>query len=751
MNQTSTRMEIGSSDEQIAVIQNILSSNMYSRPDVAAVREYLANGLDATRAAGLDPAEHPVHIRLPRADNGWTLEVADEGTGMDEETLLETFTLFGGSGKRGNSSATGELGIGAKAGFAVSDQITVTTTKDGTTHVLVISSGTDGLKTKQLAASVDTGRPNGTRIEMKIRPDRRHPDHWAAAGLAAVAWVPDSHFTITPSLMGYQVGYAEEQNLEPGTTRNLYDHRSERAPSMKETMLVYLGEGLWYPLSGKGRHVVMNHIAYEIPDSWRTDYRGPLYIEAPNKSLQVSPNRESLTNTPQNQAWVKGQISRARELFELLLNRLLDQWFQTLATDPQAEHHTLIEMVYGWGLPFYEPKPLFTEDDAHAMIRTRENGDPYYSSAYFSNRKLTPLPTRYGLAVVEDCVDLDNSEVKRATLAWVRRDQHEIAQRIGVSDLAGLETRPRKYGGRYPDSTEYGLIVLFAPGGAPGWSARDPRVSRISAEEVLQIAQEEKDARAKERAEKLKSGNIQTGILSREMTFYSQQTPIRTLTGTELSEDQELMEKLRSKKAVFLLTEANFKKLYNYNPVPFLFTSPSVRSVIVHPQAQRYARRLEDQGVQTIVLNGASNQAVNTIHELETKVICEAMGVPEYKISTQGVPYLITLLCLEEAVGPYPQLDTPALNQLARAREVLDTSAPATSYMNPVLALDNEVMLALQADPATFEVIHTLTFNGTHMLPQIRATALGGKPLLTDEQARSLRTLHERVGQALSA
>ncbi len=101
-----------------------LLTDLYTNPRESAIREYVANAMDANRQAGSD---EPVSVMWFEGD----LFITDSAGGMDGETALELLSGYGSTTKVGDSRSAGEFGIGAKAGLAISESIGVYTRKDG--------------------------------------------------------------------------------------------------------------------------------------------------------------------------------------------------------------------------------------------------------------------------------------------------------------------------------------------------------------------------------------------------------------------------------------------------------------------------------------------------------------------------------------------------------------------------------------------------------------------------------------------
>lgn len=110
-----------------AHILDILRNKLYSDKIGAVVREYSTNALDAQVEAG--KGHLPIEISLPSRLNP-VFSVKDNGIGLDEEEIRNTYVMYGASTKRDSNSFVGQLGLGCKAAFAYSDVFNIVSTKD---------------------------------------------------------------------------------------------------------------------------------------------------------------------------------------------------------------------------------------------------------------------------------------------------------------------------------------------------------------------------------------------------------------------------------------------------------------------------------------------------------------------------------------------------------------------------------------------------------------------------------------------
>ena len=150
-----------------------ISVNLYSEPRLAAVREYVANAVDAVREGG---STAPVTITTPTLLEP-NLVITDQGTGMSMAQVEAAFLAFAASTKRNTNDLIGGLGVGAKSAWALSESFLIDTVKDGR-RTLVHASRS--LTHRVLLAGEPTNLPNGTTISIPVEVEG-HIQSWAQA------------------------------------------------------------------------------------------------------------------------------------------------------------------------------------------------------------------------------------------------------------------------------------------------------------------------------------------------------------------------------------------------------------------------------------------------------------------------------------------------------------------------------------------------------------------------------------------
>ena len=142
-------------------------SNLYSNPLGAVVREISTNCSDSHKAAGIP--EKPFDIILPgRFDSGHFIKYRDYGTGMDYQTIISVFTMFGQSTKTNSNIETGCLGLGSKSPLAITDSYTVTNIKDGIKTMYSISKDANRKPVLNIFDTQETTEENGLLVTVPL-------------------------------------------------------------------------------------------------------------------------------------------------------------------------------------------------------------------------------------------------------------------------------------------------------------------------------------------------------------------------------------------------------------------------------------------------------------------------------------------------------------------------------------------------------------------------------------------------------
>lgn len=152
---------VGMSIDQgaLAHIMSVLT-DLYSDPEMAVIREYSTNALDAHVEAGLD---RPIEVTTPTPLAPF-FRVRDYGLGLNADDIRDIYSLYGASTKRESDDVVGMLGLGCKSALTYTDQFTLTGIKDGVCTQVSVSRDEDGGGSMTIVAQHKTDEPSGVEI-----------------------------------------------------------------------------------------------------------------------------------------------------------------------------------------------------------------------------------------------------------------------------------------------------------------------------------------------------------------------------------------------------------------------------------------------------------------------------------------------------------------------------------------------------------------------------------------------------------
>jgi hypothetical protein len=161
------RIGMSIDESSLSHIMSVLT-DLYSDPEMAVIREYSTNALDAHVDAG---ETRPIEVTLPTPLSPF-FKVRDYGAGLSAEDIRDTFSRYGTSTKRESNDVVGMLGLGCKSALTYADQFTLTATKDGRTVQVLVSRDEDGAGSMTVVSDSPAGdAPSGVEI---IVPAKRH-------------------------------------------------------------------------------------------------------------------------------------------------------------------------------------------------------------------------------------------------------------------------------------------------------------------------------------------------------------------------------------------------------------------------------------------------------------------------------------------------------------------------------------------------------------------------------------------------
>lgn len=255
-------------------------TNLYRDPQMAVIREYFTNGVDAHIEAK-NPA--PVEVTLPTWDDP-VYTVKDQGVGMSEWDIQNIYSEYGASTKRDSNDQNGAFGLGCKSAFTITNQFTVISVKNSMKTVTLFSRSPAGSYESNVITKVETDEPNGTTVKIPVKEDLTlfNQKAWEFFGFAAP-------------------GTALVNGKEPTTAFKDGRRITDEATGLD----IYLK-----PKSEGQSFILMGTVPYELTSAelttalQRMDYtasrafvRMVKYFTVPIGSVDLTPNREGLMFT----------------------------------------------------------------------------------------------------------------------------------------------------------------------------------------------------------------------------------------------------------------------------------------------------------------------------------------------------------------------------------------------------------------------------------------------------------------------
>lgn len=286
------KRQVGMSKAGMAHIMHLLT-NLYNDRELAVIREYYTNGLDAHTMVG---NTNPVLITLPTWDKP-NYVVQDGGVGMSEDTLFEVYGEYGESTGRESDDIVGGFGMGSKSAYTIATQFTVISVKDGWKTTALFSKQAFGAYDVDIISSIETTDSNGTMVSIPIKSNLNMFNDKAKQFFS---------FSEPGSVLvnGKEPDYALAA--------------AERLINPKDPdMLIYVR-----PKTSGDSYVIMGNVPYvlsysEVKNSLsrlkvnmsETFIRMPKFFRIPIGSVDLSPNREGIQMTDRSNDLIDSYMS----------------------------------------------------------------------------------------------------------------------------------------------------------------------------------------------------------------------------------------------------------------------------------------------------------------------------------------------------------------------------------------------------------------------------------------------------------
>lgn len=311
-----------------------LLTNLYQNPELAVIREYYTNALDAHVAAG---QTKPVEVTLPSWDSP-NYVVKDCGIGMSRDDIKNIYAKYGKSTKRKTNDQVGAFGLGCKSALTITQQFTVVTVKDGWRTTVLITKSENGVADVNVVNHSETTEESGTTVKIPVsgntyafNQEARNFFKFSAPGLVLVdGFAPESAYT----------GMTEVE--------------SPNDPELKAYLKVMTGYGR------VDSYLIMGNVPYVIAESEITES-----LKRLGKSANTADYSRIVKYFPVNIGDVELTPSREGLLFNDKTNAVIDKYMTFLMEDIEQiakdEADTVTDLKEFWPVQA-KWKPIIGKD-----------------------------------------------------------------------------------------------------------------------------------------------------------------------------------------------------------------------------------------------------------------------------------------------------------------------------------------------------------------------------------------------------
>lgn len=329
-------------DEASSVFLMDALGKLYSRPAQAVLREYLSNAIDAHKAKGgtLPPIQITLPTQITRGNTRpiqSSLLIRDFGKGMVEEEFYSILSRYGASTKRDSNALMGGFGLGAKSGFAVSDEFFMNSYQNG--QGIRVRFFKDNLNQGyvEVVERLSTSEPDGILVEVPI----------PKANLAELS--EEALFSDYPFFMGYRDEEIEIQISGSHGNRSVHNSKHFTPLELGGNVVGWLGKEaehspIMYALVGRVVYTIdfgqLSNFAVskKLDRTIRDDitvlkyFRRTNVIEVPVGSLDLPSSREEITYSERSLQTLSTIIGN----YTLMLKQYLQQKLNAQKTKQEA-------------------------------------------------------------------------------------------------------------------------------------------------------------------------------------------------------------------------------------------------------------------------------------------------------------------------------------------------------------------------------------------------------------------------------
>lgn len=278
--------------EGSAMIYRLMYSTMFQDKEKVVLQELAANANDAHRAAG--KTDVPIKITLP-TELSPELVVMDEGVGMDYDTVMNVYPVYGRSSKSGSNADIGGFGYGGKSPFSISDTYTVETTHKGVT-ISIACYLDNGYPKFSVFTTGEVGNSDGTIVKVPVSDPNKQKELKKRAENLFHLWV------VKPQFSGHRIVYDKNVVVYENTNLYLMDAYNWNNATAKRGNILGVAVGPYiYSIPDSMSNKLFAHgDTGFLSDVARAKASYYIALKAGIGEIELSPSREWIEDTTSN-------------------------------------------------------------------------------------------------------------------------------------------------------------------------------------------------------------------------------------------------------------------------------------------------------------------------------------------------------------------------------------------------------------------------------------------------------------------
>ena len=293
-------VKFGIKQSGLAHIFNVLRNQLYSDREMACLREYTCNAVDAHIENKC--SMRPIEVKLPtRLD--LTLKIRDYGKALTDQEIQDVYAFYGESTKRNTNDQIGQLGLGSKSAFAYGDNFVINSFLDGKLHTYNAFIDPSQIGQISKLGIADTDEENGIEIVIPIRDEDVQSFEDKAVELF-------QYFPVKPIVTGCDASkfdYKKQNVLFEGTNWEWIDVTSDRYD--RGNAIAVMGN-IGYPIDESSLGLNRNDDSMGYISGLLTSN---LRLNVPIGDLEISASREKLQYTDHTRKSLISMLETVRD------------------------------------------------------------------------------------------------------------------------------------------------------------------------------------------------------------------------------------------------------------------------------------------------------------------------------------------------------------------------------------------------------------------------------------------------------